>query len=212
MRVVRVTVAATLLRGRPSRRREHGTAGSLPCMSRALTVCDTVVVGVEPDVVYAALSDVRQMGRWSPENTGAELAEPGAPIGVGTVFVGTNRRGRARWSTRCVVTAADPGRRFAFDVRAWGPGRRLLPVRVASWEYTFEPAVGGTLVTETWLDGRTGWPDWTASVFDRVATGRDSFATFQRGNIRRTLDRLKRELEWERARDQAPQDRTDDAS
>ncbi len=207
-----MTVAASPLPGRPSRRRGGDTAGSLPSMSRALTVSDTVVVGVEPDVVYAALSDARQMGRWSPENAGAELADPGAPIGIGTVFVGTNRRGRARWRTRCVVTAADPGRRFAFDVRAWGPGRRLLPVRVASWEYTFEPAVGGTLVTETWLDGRTGWPDWTASVFDRVATGRDSFATFQRGNIRRTLDRLKRELEWERGREQAPQDRTDDAS
>ncbi len=70
-----MTVAARLFPGRPSRRRGDGTAGSLPCMSRALTVSDTVVVGVEPDVVYAALSDVRQMGRWSPENTGAELAD-----------------------------------------------------------------------------------------------------------------------------------------
>ena len=62
--------------------------------------------------------------------------------------------------------------------------------------------MGGTLVTETRVDGRKGWPDWTASVFDRVATGRDSFATFQRGNIRRTLDRLKRELEADREREQ----------
>lgn len=170
-------------------------------MSRTLTVSDTVVIGVDPGAAYAAVSDVRDMGRWSPENTGAVLADPDAPVGVGTVFVGTNRRGRATWRTRCVVTVAEPGRRFAFDVRAWGPGRRLLPVRVATWEYAFEPAVGGTLVTETWIDGRTAWPDWTASVFDRVATGRDSFATFQRGNIRRTLDRLKRELEWDRDRE-----------
>lgn len=179
-------------------------------MSRALTVSDTVVVGVAPETAYAAVSDVRQMGRWSPENTGASVDGPDGPAVKGTVFVGENRRGRARWSTRCVVTVAEPGRRFAFDVRAWGVGTRLLPVRVATWEYAFEPAVGGTLVTETWVDGRTGWPDWTASVFDRVATGRDSFATFQRGNIRRTLDRLKRELEADRAR--AQHDRSDEES
>lgn len=173
-------------------------------MPRTMTVSDSVVVGVDPDTAWAAVADVRQMGRWSPENQGArlEVDGPPGPVAVGTVFVGENRRGSARWHTRCVVTVAEPGRRFAFDVRAWGPRRRLLPVRVASWEYSFEPAVGGTLVTETWVDGRTGWPDWTTAVFDRVATGRDSFATFQRGNIRRTLDRLKRELEWDR--DQAP--------
>lgn len=174
-------------------------------MSRALTVSDTVVVGVDPETAYAAVSDVRQMGRWSPENTGATLADPDSPVVKGTVFVGDNKRGRGRWRTRCVVTIAEPGRRFAFDVRAWGLGERLLPVRVATWEYAFEPAVGGTLVTETWVDGRKGWPDWTASVFDRVATGRDSFATFQRGNIRRTLDRLKRELEADRERTEREQ-------
>lgn len=186
----------------PSAPGDDDLAGSLPSMSRALTVSDTVVVGVAPDVVYAALSDVQQMGRWSPENAGAELADPDRPVRVGTVFVGANTRGRARWCTRCVVTAAEPGRRFAFDVRAWGPRRQMVPVRVASWEYTFAPAVGGTLVTERWVDGRTRWPDWAAAVFDRVATGHDSFATFQRSNIRRTLDRLKRELEWERDRQQ----------
>lgn len=175
-------------------------------MSRTFTVSDSVVVGVTPEVAYAAVSDVRAMGRWSPENTGAVLDDPAAPVGVGTVFVGSNRRGRAVWRTRCVVTVAEPGRRFAFDVRGWGPRRRLVPVRVASWEYTFAPAVGGTLVTETWVDGRTGWPDWTTAVFDRLATGRDSFATFQRGNIRRTLDRLKRELEADRDAQQPDDD------
>ncbi len=169
--------------------------GTVAAMARELTVSDSVVVAVDPATAYAAVSDVRQMGRWSPENTGAVLAEPDEPVRVGTVFVGDNRRGRATWRTRCVVTAADPGHLFAFDVRAWGRGTRLLPVRVATWEYAFEAVEGGTLVTETWHDGRTGWPDVVASVFDRVATGRDSFATFQRGNIRRTLDRLRRELE-----------------
>lgn len=166
---------------------------------RVLTVSDAVVVATSPDVTYAAVSDVRQMGRWSPENTGGTLTGDGppdaGPIQVGTTFVGDNRRGRAAWRTRCVVTAADPGHRFAFEVRAWGRGRALLPVRVATWRYDFAPHADGTLVTETWTDDRTGWPDWLVRRLDPVLTGGRQFAEFQRRNIRRTLDALQRELD-----------------
>lgn len=164
---------------------------------RELRVADSIVVAAEPHDVYAAVSDVRQMGRWSPENTGATVAPSDSPDPaptVGTVFVGDNRRGRATWRTRCVVTAADPGRRFAFDVRAWGQGNALLPVRVATWTYDFEPHPHGTLVTETWSDGRTRWPDWLVRRVDPVLTGGRQFADFQRRNIRRTLEGLQREL------------------
>ena len=166
--------------------------------ARVLTISDSVVVPAAPDAVYDAVSDVRQMGRWSPENTGAVVAPSGpddsGPVAVGTVFVGDNRRGRATWRTRCVVTHADRGRRFAFDVRAWGRGNALVPVRIASWEYTMEPHPDGTLVTETWTDDRTRWPDWLVRRVDPLLTGGQQFADFQRRNVRRTLDALRREL------------------
>ena len=76
---------------------------------------------------------------------------------VGMRFVGDNKRGPVRWQTECVVTAAEPGRRFAFDVERYGFGRFMVPVRIATWAYDFEPVDGGTRVTETWTDGRTGW-------------------------------------------------------
>lgn len=162
-------------------------------MIRELSVSDSIHVAVDPITAYDAVSDVRQMGRWSPENTGAVVATP--TLAVGDSFVGSNKRGPVRWETRCTVTRAEPGRAFAFDVEAWGKGGRLVPVRIASWAYDFEPVEGGTLVTETWRDGRTGWPTWTTRVFDRLATGAPSFAVFQRRNIRRTLANLKRALE-----------------
>src|SRR5699024_9234910 len=87
-------------------------------MSRQKTVSGSVVIDVDPQVAYAAVSDVTQMGRWSPENLGGTLGDGSDPgqVAVGTPFVGANRRGRAEWVTGCVVTAADPGRRFAFRV------------------------------------------------------------------------------------------------
>jgi uncharacterized protein YndB with AHSA1/START domain len=164
-------------------------------MSRVLTVSDSIVIDVAPEAAYDAVSDVTQMGRWSPENTGATVEQPAGAAYVGMHFVGSNKRGPARWHTRCTVTAADRGRHFAFVVDRYGMTPLLLPVSVASWEYTFEPNGSGTLVTETWHDGRTLWPDIAVRIFDPLATRHASFADFQRGNIRRTLRNLKRELE-----------------
>lgn len=165
---------------------------------RPLTVSDDVVIAVRPDELYPLLADPSQMRRWSPENTGAVAAEPG-PAGVGTVFVGTNRRGPLRWSTECVVTAAEPGVRFAFQVRVWGLRRPTVRIANASWEYRLQDVEGGTRVTETWTDDRP-WPDGLAGVVDRLVTGGHTFADFQRRNIRITLERLKADLERSDAR------------
>lgn len=163
--------------------------------TRVTTVADSVWIDVAPEVAYDAVSDVTQMGRWSPENTGARVARPAEAAYVGMHFVGSNKRGPARWQTRCTVTAAERGSRFAFDVDRYGLAPFLLPVSVASWAYDFAAQDGGTLVTETWHDGRSRWPDLGVRVFDPLATGTPSFAHFQRGNIARTLRNLKRELE-----------------
>lgn len=165
-------------------------------MHRQLTVSDTVTIAVTPQAAWDAVSDVTQMGRWSPENTGAQVEDGGAgpALTVGTPFVGTNKRGRARWSTLCTVTAADPGERFAFRVHRIGPRRPVIKGRIATWEYDFEQVEGGARVTETWTDDRP-WPDAVAKVFDAAVTGGHTFADFQKRNIRRTLDRLKVQLE-----------------
>ncbi len=163
-------------------------------MGRTLTVHDSVVVDADPMTVYRLVADPSQMPRWSPENTGADVPEPGSPAAVGTTFVGTNKRGPARWQTRCRVTASDPGKRFAFDVFQFGPSVLMLRFRIATWDYEFEAVEGGTKVTETWTDGRR-WPDAMVMVVDRVATGGQTFADFQRRNIAKTLANLKTDLE-----------------
>lgn len=164
-------------------------------IERPLEVSDDVTIDVAADVAHAAVADPSMMGRWSPENRGATIATQGSPAPAGTVFVGHNRRGRARWSTRCVVTACDPGERFAFDVVRIGKGPVMLPAAIASWEYRFETlGPDRTRVVETWRDNRR-WSDARAARFDRIVTGGRLFHEFQARNIRRTLDRLKSDLE-----------------
>lgn len=160
-----------------------------------MSVDDSIVIATDPLTIYRQVADPSQMGRWSPENRGAEVPTPGEPATVGTVFVGSNRRGRARWVTRCTVTDADPGRRFAFDVREIGPRKPFIKGPIASWSYDLEAVDGGTKVTETWTDNRTRWPDLIAAGFDKVVTGGQLFSDFQRRNIAKTLARMKQDLD-----------------
>lgn len=160
-----------------------------------MTVSDSVEIAVDPQTVYAEVADVDRMSRWSPENLGTGDASRG-PLAEGDTFVGHNRRGPGRWSTGCTVIAAEPGERFAFRVHRYGFGRVLVPASVATWAYTFEEvAPGRTRVTETWQDDRTRWPDALAARFDRFVTRGRTFDEYQAGNIRRTLDRLREDLE-----------------
>ncbi|PCG87326.1 polyketide cyclase [Streptomyces sp. WZ.A104] len=164
-------------------------------MPRTTSVADSIIIHASPAQVYEQLSDPTAMGRWSPENRGATVRGERRSAYVGMVFEGRNKRGVARWTTRCTVTAADPGERFAFRVHAIGLRRPRLRGPIATWEYRFEVVDGATRVTETWTDDRRSWPDFLAHAFDRVATGGKTFAQFQRGNIRTTLKRLKAALE-----------------
>lgn len=164
-------------------------------MTRTFTVSDSIVIDAAPHAIYDQVSDVTRMGEWSPENRGARLHPGPAVAYVGMSFDGHNKRGKAQWTTRCTVTAADPGERFAFRVHSIGLKTPRLPGAIATWEYRFEKAAGGTQVTETWIDDRRSWPEFATNAFDKVATGGRTFAEFQRGNIAKTLRNLKQEIE-----------------
>lgn len=167
-------------------------------MTRTFTVSRSILVEAPPLAVYEQVSRPGLMGRWSPENLGATVPGGEVPAHAGLVFEGHNKRGAFRWTTRCTVTEADPGRCFAFRVHAIGLKRPRLRAPIATWEYRFEDKDGATEVTETWTDDRRSWPTFVANTFDRLATGGHTFAAFQVRNIDKTLKNLKRELETAR--------------
>ena len=108
----------------------------------------TQQVRAQPSVVYDLVSDVTRMGSWSPETTSCRWLGDATGPALGARFHGTNRHGPLlRWTTTCTVTAAEPGRRFAFDVSFAG-------VPIARWAYDLEPTATGCTVTEGWDDLR----------------------------------------------------------
>ena len=101
----------------------------------------------DPQKVYELIADVTRMGEWSPESAGGEwlTGEPGT---VGSTFRGDNRRPWVKWSTVCTVITADPGKRFAFAVKAAGRP-------VSTWEFEITPRPGGCEVIERTVDQRS---------------------------------------------------------
>ena len=147
-------------------------------------VTEQITVNVPPSAVYAAVSDVRRMARWSPECFATLVWSRHG--GVPARFVGFNRRGLFVWFTTCRVVTAKPAEEFAFEVTTF-----TMPV--ARWSYRLAAAGEGTEVTEHWLDQRSHG----ASLLGRIFTGKvaNDRPAVNREGMRTTLERLKRELE-----------------
>lgn len=105
-----------------------------------LSVSVSAVIDAPAERVYDLLADVTRMPSYSPETIAASwIGDATGPV-VGARFKGTNRLGKAKWSTKPTITAAERGVRFAFKV----PGKSG-----AEWTYAFERVDGGTRVTES---------------------------------------------------------------
>src|SRR3954467_10825181 len=97
----------------------------------------TTTIAADPMKVWALVSDLPRMGEWSPENTGGRWIGGATGPAIGAKFRGSNRKGFRRWSTTCMVTAADAGKRFTFEV-TYGP------VKISTWDYRFSENGNGT--------------------------------------------------------------------
>ena len=143
----------------------------------------TVDIAGSPDAVFALVSDLPGMGRFSPENTGGRWVQGDGPA-VGAVFRGSNAQGWRRWSTRATVVRCEPGRAFAFRVS-------FLGTPVAEWAYALTPTAGGCAVTESWQDRRSG-------LFTRLgalSTGVQDREGYTAKNIEQTLHAVKAAVE-----------------
>lgn len=107
-----------------------------------ITHAESVVVDAPTQRVYDVVSDVTRTGEWSPVCQECWWDDGDGPR-VGAHFTGRNVLPDRTWETRSQVTAAEPGRRFAWSV---GPG-------LVEWGYVLEPAGpadAATRLTETW--------------------------------------------------------------
>ncbi|NVI86781.1 SRPBCC family protein [Actinomadura sp. BRA 177] len=163
-------------------------------MEREWVVEESTSVAAGPGDVYAAVADLRRMGEWSPEVFAIWVR--GKTVAPGARFVGFNRIGWRVWFTTCQVTAAVPGKAFAFRVSSFG-----MPV--ALWGYRFEdvsddPSAPRTRLTEYWEDlRRDNRGAKFVSILGKVFTGvaAERRAAVNRAGMRATLDRIRTAVE-----------------
>jgi hypothetical protein len=149
----------------------------------------SIDIDATPESVYALVSDLPSMGRWSPECYRCEWLGGATAAAPGVRFVGRNKIGARRWSTTGTVVVADPGRELTFDVHT------VLGLPVSRWSYHITPrADGGVTLTESTEDRRGGLVRLLGTALllgtpgsDRTARNQDTMAV--------TLRRLKDEVE-----------------
>jgi Polyketide cyclase / dehydrase and lipid transport len=142
-----------------------------------------VAIAADPQTVYAMITDLSVMTELA-EETAVMRWQKGTAAAPGAVFKGTNRNGRRRWTTKCQVTDAESGKRFAFDVSHTG-------VPISRWQYEIAAADGGCTVTESTWDRRPWWYKTPAGL----VTGVLNRAGANSENIQATLQRLKARAE-----------------
>jgi hypothetical protein len=144
-----------------------------------MSYSDSIDIACSPEQAFSVVTDLPNMGRLSPENTGGEWLGGVTQARVGAKFKGTNTREKDSWYTIAKVVSYEPPKRFVFDVTY----KKLF--KVARWQFDVEPAPGGCRVTETWTDHR--------SDFARKQSESDDFkrADYSKVSIRTTLENLK---------------------
>lgn len=137
-----------------------------------------------PESLWPLLSDVTQMGRWSPECTGGRWLDHAAKPVLGAHFRGANRWGPVRWSTTCEIVAIEEGRHLAFDARHWSGA-------TTRWAFELIPDGDGTVLRER-FETRDS-PSWVL-LLDRLAGRPRRLVSSMKTTLQRLSDWAERAL------------------
>lgn len=147
---------------------------------------ESIEIAAPPARVWELVSDLRNMGRWSPQCRKTWVK--GGETRLGATAVNLNRRGLLHWPTQTKVVAFDPEQKIAFKVRE----------NHSVWSYTLEPttvdAAPGTRLT-----ARREAPDGTSKIswtlVEKVLGGQQTFQSELVQGMRQTLERIKADAE-----------------
>ena len=139
-------------------------------------------IDAPPAQVWALVSDLRNMARWSPQCVKTFVR--GGEVAQGTTMVNINRRGLLFWPTQSKVVRFTPEKEIAFRVKEnW-----------TVWSYTLEPTATGTKLT-----GRREAPDGISDLSVRltksVLGGSETFTAELTAGIAETLGKIKADAE-----------------
>ncbi len=141
----------------------------------------SVHIDAPPEAVYELIADVTRTPEFSPEILRCTWLDGATGPAVGARFEAVNKVSRGpSWKNRPVVTAAQPGREFAFSRTEKFSGTLV-------WRYRLEPGGSGTRLTESYEVirpiSRLGWfiIDRLFGCHDRRAELRAGIATSHQG-------------------------------
>jgi uncharacterized protein YndB with AHSA1/START domain len=142
----------------------------------------SIEIAAPPARVWALVSDLRNMPRWSPQVR--KTIVRGGVMRVGAKLFNLNRRGLLVWPTQAMVTEYEPERRVAFKVREnW-----------TVWSFELEPTATGTRVVQR-REAPKGISDLSVKLTEKVLGGVPSFTEEMQVGMEQTLRRIKREAE-----------------
>ena len=145
---------------------------------------ETVEVDATPERVWALVSDLRRMARWSPQVPRTFVRGDGT-VRLGTRTFNVNRRGLLVWPTRAKVVRFDPHREIALRIKD----------NFTIWSFTLEPTeAGGTLITQR-RETPQGISPISHRLTDAVLGGQQQFTAELRDGMRQTLTRIKADAE-----------------
>jgi len=134
-----------------------------------------------PSEVFAAVADITQMGKWSPETVACRWVDGGQTLGA--TFEGDNVAALGpitlkRWTTVSEVTAYDEPSVFEF-----------VAEDTTTWRFQFSPEGDGTRVVESFTHPGVG--GFQRVLYNMLGSRRKAMVK----GMEETLGRLKASLE-----------------
>jgi uncharacterized protein YndB with AHSA1/START domain len=143
----------------------------------------SIEIDATPEQVWALVSDLRNMPRWSPQ-CAKTFVRGGGPVEHGSRMVNINRRGLLVWPTQAKVVRFEEGREVAFRVKD----------NMTVWSYTLEPLGTGTRLVER-REAPQGISDISVRLTKAVLGGVDNFTRELVAGMNSTLHKIKAEAE-----------------
>lgn len=144
----------------------------------------SIDIAAPPQRVWALVSDLPRMARWSPQVVKSFL-RGGAPVRLGSQLFNINRRGWQVWPTQAKVVRYSPHEEIAFRIKE----------NKSIWSYTLTPTEDGG----THLVHQRVVPDGISAISLRLTKaafgGQEAFTAELVDGMRQTLERIKADVE-----------------
>lgn len=148
-------------------------------MTSTPDVTGSIQIAAPASTIYEIITDLSSYSRITAETDRMRWSK-GDHATPGAVFRGRNRNGWHRWTTTCTVTAAEPGREFAFEVS-------MLRIPISRWSYLIEQQGDHCTVTES---STNRMPEWFKPI-GALGAGEPDRPGANRAHIDETLANLK---------------------